>query len=144
MQYYLKARQKNAVGAIVYYTVGIFCLAGLLYFVIDIVSGRTEYQTSTPFVIGGFVALFLGVLAPIKFLSGWKKHVIRALIFTLSLAPLPVGPEGTLLPGVFGFFYPPLFFMFPQGIFCVFIAVLCFSLGSAHFGLCRNSIENQN
>ncbi|MCK5001244.1 MAG: hypothetical protein KAS23_16990 [Anaerohalosphaera sp.] len=123
-----KKRLIHAVLAIVYAIAAVFCLAGLCFFVLDMMSGRRGYHTPMPFVFGGFIALFLGVWPPSKFLSGWKKHVIRATIFTLCLAPLPVGPEGTLLPAVFGFFYPPLFFMFPQGVLLVFFAVIFISL----------------
>ncbi len=142
MKVFSKNWLNHALSIVAYFTIAIVCIVWLIFIVFGWVNGREEYHTPIPFVFGGFIAFFLGLWPLGQFLSGWKKHVIRATLFTACLAPLPIGPEGSLMPAGFGFFYPPLFIMFPQGILLVFIATICFSLGAASIGLwCKNSSD---
>ena len=121
------------------------CLAALYLTVFDLVSGREEYNTPVPFVVGGVLALLLGIWPPSRFLSGWKKHIVRAVVLTACLAPLPFGPEGTLVPSGLGILFPPLLLIFPQGVLLTFVGALCLSLaaGSLWHILVGNTQEGE-
>jgi len=87
--------------------------------------GREQYHSWIPFLIGMAIALAVG-LWPVKFIHSLLLRVlIRSLVFTLFLAPVPFGPEGSLFPVLLALiFHPPLLYSFPEGFILTFCAVL--------------------
>jgi hypothetical protein len=123
-------KKPNLIGAIVIGAcVSAISLAWLYAIVSDeIFGGRREYQTILPFVLGLITALFVGIWPVGRRFKGWKKLVVRSMIFTLFLAPMPYGPEGTLMPLIVTLIYPPLvfLFLFPGRIVLSFLSLLGF------------------
>ena len=110
--------------------------AFLLYTMIsEEIKHRGEYQTLIPFLIGFALAVLLVIWPVRKVAAGWKRMIARSIIFTLFLAPLPFGPEGTLMPLIVTLVYPPLIFLFlfPGRILLSFLA--CFGFFSAVAGI---------
>lgn len=89
---------------------------------------RGEYQTVIPFVIGFALAVPLVIWPARRVAAGWKRMIARSIILTLFLAPLPFGPEGTLMPLIVTLVFPPLIFlfMFPGRILLSFLSCLSF------------------
>lgn len=103
--------------------------AFLLYTIVsEETRNRGEYQTVIPFLIGFALAVPLVIWPVRKVTAGWKRMAARSIIFTLFLAPLPFGPEGTLMPLIVTLVFPPLIFLFifPGRILLSFIACLGF------------------
>lgn len=92
------------------------------------IGNRGEYQTVIPFLIGFALAVPLVIWPVRKVTAGWKRIIAQSIIFTLFLAPLPFGPEGTLMPLIVTLIFPPLIFLFifPGRILLSFIACLGF------------------
>ncbi len=115
---------------IVCLAIAVACFSWLWRIVLEFVSGREEYNTPIPFVVGGILALLIGIWPPAKLLAGWKMHVARALVFTICLAPLPFGPEGTLVPSGFSALAPILLTVYPHGVVLTFISTVCLSIAA--------------
>jgi len=92
----------------------------------EIFGGRREYQTVLPFIFGLIAALFIGIGLVARRFKGWKHLVVRSLVFTLFLAPMPYGPEGALMPLIVTLIYPPLIFLllFPGRLVLSFLSLL--------------------
>lgn len=92
----------------------------------EIFGRRREYQTILPFIFGLITASFVGIWPVGRRFKGWKKLVVRSTIFTFFLAPMPYGPEGTLMPLIVTLIYPPLvfLFLFPGRIVLSFLSLL--------------------
>jgi hypothetical protein len=149
MNRYLKTKYDHLVLLAIAVGVGAISLMVLYAWVINRISGRECYNTPIPFLIGGclafFILLAMGLcherISELKKQARCcmvvtdrrprerKKHMLRIIVITACLAPLPVGPEGTLMPAALGFFFPPLFFVFPQGILLTALAATAFSIG---------------
>ena len=103
--------------------------AWLYMIVSDEIGGdRREYQTIVPFIIGFTVAVPIAIWPVRRWFIGWKRLVARSVLFTLLLAPVPYGPEGTLLPLIVTLIFPPLvfIFLFPGRIALSFFSFLGF------------------
>ena len=110
---------------------GLVALASvfLLYTMIsEETKNRGEYQTVIPFLIGLALAVPLVIWPVRRVAAGWKRMVAQSTILTLLLAPLPFGPEGTLMPLIVTLVFPPLIFlfMFPGRILLSFLSCLSF------------------
>ena len=94
----------------------------------EIFGGRREYHRILPFVFGLIAALVIGIWPVSRKFQGWKKLVVRSMIFTLFLKPTPYGPEGALLPLIATLIYPPFvfLFLFPGRIVLSFLSLLGF------------------
>jgi hypothetical protein len=101
---------------------------GLFMIVSGEMGGRREYQSLIPFVIGFVMAISLGIWLVGRFFSGWKRLIARSVVFTLCLAPIPYGPEGTLMPLIVTLIFPPLIFLFlfPSHVALFFLFMLGF------------------
>ena len=75
-------------------------------------NNRMEYQSIIPFVVGLGLAVPVAIWLPRKVAAGWKRSLARGIVFTLFLAPIPFGPEGSLMPLIVTLIYPPLLFMY--------------------------------
>lgn len=75
-------------------------------------SNRMEYQSIVPFLIGFAAAVPLVIWPARKLRAGGKRLIARSIAFTLLLAPIPYGPEGTLMPLIVTLVFPPLVFLF--------------------------------
>jgi hypothetical protein len=133
MNRYLKTKRDYLVLGLACLAVAALCLAGLHTVVRDCLVGREQYNTPVPFYIGGGLALVLGFWPVSHFFVGKKKHLVRATVFTLCLAPLPFGGEGTLVPAGLGLIAPFLFLMLPHAVILTFTAAACLSLASDSF-----------
>jgi hypothetical protein len=103
---------------------------------LEIGGGRREYQTIVPFLIGLGIAIPVCIWPIRRFLGGWKRLLVRSAVCTLLLAPVPYGPEGTMLPLIVTLIFPPLVFLvlFPGRIalaFCFFVGFFSVLSGSA-------------
>jgi hypothetical protein len=110
--------------------------AFLLYTMIsEETKNRGEYQTLIPFLIGLALAVPLVIWPVRRVAAGWKRMIARSIVLTLVLAPLPFGPEGTLMPLIVTLVFPPLIFlfMFPGRILLSFL--FCLSVLSAVAGI---------
>ncbi len=126
MKRYLKSRLDYAILGIIYLVISATCLAILYFLITDGISGREDYQTITPFYYGAGLALILGFWPPAIVFKGNRKHLARAILITLCIAPLPFGGEGTLVPTGIGLLYPPILIVFPSPLFSL-IALFCMS-----------------
>lgn len=92
----------------------------------EIFGGRQEYQTVLPFIFGLIAALFIGIWPVARRFKGWKKLVVRSMVFTLFLAPMTYGPEGALMPLIVTLIYPPFvfLFLFPGRLALSFLSLL--------------------
>lgn len=90
------------------------------------VGNRLQYQSWVPWFIGVVLALTVGWRPMARSPSLPAKMIVRSLVFTLLLAPIPYGPEGTLLPAFMAMLFPPLVMLFaePVGPLLTFVAVL--------------------
>ena len=130
MNRYLKTKRDYLVLGLGCLAVAALCLAGLHAVVRDCLVGRERYNTPVPFYIGGGLALVLGFWPVSHFFVGKKRHLIRATVFTLCLAPLPFGGEGTLVPAGLGVIAPFMFLILPHAIVLTFIAAASLSLAA--------------
>jgi hypothetical protein len=89
---------------------------------------REEYHSIIPFIIGFCVALPIGIWLVKKLFSGWKRFIARIVVFTLFLAPVPFGPEGSLFPALVSFLYPPLLLDSWPTIMLSFLCILSVGL----------------
>lgn len=99
----------------------------LLYQHVDtIVRNRLEYQSWIPWFIGVVLALTLGWRPMARSASWVARLIVRSLVLTLLLAPIPYGPEGTLVPALLAMIFPPLIMLFlcPVGPLLTFVALL--------------------
>jgi len=101
----------------------------------EIGGGRGEYQSVIPFLIAFAVAVPIAIWPVRKVPPGWKRMTARSFVFTLFLAPLPFGPEGTLMPLIVTLIFPPLIFLFlfPGRIALSFLT--CFGFFSVLAGI---------
>jgi len=101
-----------------------------LYMIVsdEIGGGRREYQTIVPFIIGLAIAVPIAIWPVRKRFIGWKRLVAWSILFTLLLAPVSYGPEGTLMPLIVTLIFPPLIFLFlfPGRIALSFFSLLGF------------------
>lgn len=123
-----RVKQTNIIGGVI---IGAFVSAissAWLYTIVsdDIFGGRRDYQAIFPFIFGLIAALFVGIWPIGRRFTNWNKLVVRSMIFTLFLAPIPYGPEGTLMPLIVTLIYPPFIFLllFPGRILLSFLALL--------------------
>ncbi len=128
MSKYLKTKSDYLVLAVACTALSALCLAGLHVVVCECLVGREQYNTPVPFYIGGGLALVLGFWPVSHFFSGRKKHLVRATVFTLCLAPVPFGGEGTLVPAGFGIIAPFVFLILPHALMLTFVAVVSLSV----------------
>ena len=101
--------------------------AAFLYLHLEsIVRNRMEYQSWVPWSIGLVVALAVGLWPVSRLRSFRSRLIVRSLVLTLCLAPIPYGPEGTLVPAFLAMIFPPLImlFLFPVAPLLTFLAVL--------------------
>ena len=101
---------------------------GLILYVYSMVAGRERYQYWTPFAIGGLLTL-VALLWPVRRQdSPTRRHLASSLTCTLLLAPVPWGPEGTLVPALVAAIFPPLvlLLLFPIGPILTFVT--CYSI----------------
>lgn len=125
--YWIPERSKGVIGRL---AVGI-CVSGIssawLWTIVqDEVSGRREFQTIVPFLVGLAVAVPTALWPFPKMRSAEGRTWVRSVLLTLLLAPVPCGPEGTLLPLLLALIFPPLvmLFLFPGQIALSFLALL--------------------
>mgnify|MGYP001158830338 CR=1 FL=1 len=78
--------------------IAILILAWIYIDIISFISGRTEYHTLIPFMIGLGLSVLIGLWPIYKVKSIIKKSLLLSIIYTLCLVPIPFGPEGTLMP----------------------------------------------
>lgn len=104
----------------------VIALAFLYIHIEGVVRNRLEYQSWIPFFIGVVLALAVGLWPVSRIRSLRSRLIVRTLVFTLCLAPIPYGPEGTLVPALLAMVFPPLImiFLFPIAPLLTFIAVL--------------------
>lgn len=101
---------------------------GLILYVYLMVAGREGYQYWAPFAIGGLLTV-VALLWPARRLhSPTQRHLASSLTCTLLLAPVPWGPEGTLVPALVAAVFPPLvlLLLFPIGPILTFLT--CYSI----------------
>ena len=130
MNKYVKTKRDYLVLAVACTATAALCLAALHSVVRDCVIGRERYNTPVPFYIGGGAALVLGFWPVSRFFSGRKKHLVRATVFTLCLAPVPFGGEGTLVPAALGIIAPFVFLILPHALILTFVAVASLSVAA--------------
>lgn len=101
-------------------------LAFLYLHIEGLIQNRMEYQSWIPFSIGLVLAIALGLWPVSRFCSQGSRWIVRSLLFTLFLAPIPYGPEGSLVPALFAMIFPPfvLLFLAPVGPALTFVAML--------------------
>ena len=133
MNKYLKTKRDYLVLGFACLAVATLCLAGLYAVVLDCLVGREGYNTPVPFYIGAGFALVLGFWPVSHYFKGKKKHLARASVLTLCLAPLPFGGEGTLVPAGLGLIAPYMFFILPHSVLMTFTAAASLSLASDSF-----------
>jgi hypothetical protein len=125
-----RVKKTNFIGAAVIGACVFAISSAWLYAIVsdEIFGGRREYQTILPFIFGLIAALFVGIWPVGRKFKSWKKLVVRSMVFTLFLAPVPYGPEGTLMPLIVTLIYPPLvfLFLFPGRIVLSFLSLLGF------------------
>ena len=107
-------------------SVTVIALAFLYLHIERVVRNRLEYQSWIPFFIGVVLALAVGLWPVSRIRSFRSRLIVRTLVFTLCLAPIPYGPEGTLVPALLAMIFPPLImiFLFPIAPLLTFLAVL--------------------
>jgi hypothetical protein len=99
----------------------------LLYLhVADFFGDRLQYQSWIPWFVGVTLALTVGWRPMARSDSLAWKLIVRSRVFTLLLAPIPYGPEGTLVPAFLAMVFPPLVMLvlFPIGPLLTFVCVL--------------------
>lgn len=101
-------------------------LASMYLHVESLVSHRLQYQSWVPWFIGIVLALALGWRPMVARRSWVARSIVRSLVLTLLLAPIPYGPEGTLVPAFLAMLFPPLIMLFycPVGPLLTFFGVL--------------------
>ena len=104
----------------------VIALAFLYLHVESLIRNRLEYQSWIPWFIGLVLAFGVGLWPVSRLSSQWSRLVVRSLVFTLFLAPIPYGPEGSLLPALLAMIFPPLVMLFlaPVGPALTFVAML--------------------
>ena len=104
----------------------VVALAFLYLHVESIIRNRLEYQSWIPWFIGLVLALGVGLWPVSRLSSQWSRLFVRSLVFTLFLAPIPYGPEGSLVPALLAMIFPPLVMLFlaPVGPALTFLAML--------------------
>ena len=107
-------------------SVTVIALAFLYLHVEGLVRNRLDYQSWIPWFIGLMLALGVGLWPASRIRSLRSRLIVRTLIFTLCLAPIPYGPEGILVPAILAMIFPPLImlFLFPIAPLLTFLAVL--------------------
>jgi hypothetical protein len=107
-------------------SVTVIALAFLYLHIEGVVRNRLEYQSWIPCFIGVVLALAVGLWPVSRIRSLRSRLIVRTLVFTLCLAPIPYGPEGTLVPALLAMIFPPLImiFLFPIAPLLTFLAVL--------------------
>jgi hypothetical protein len=99
----------------------------LLYLHVEsVLPNRLQYQSWIPWFIGVMLALTLGWRPMARSTSTPSRLIVRSLVFTLLLAPIPYGPEGTLVPAFLAMMFPPLIMpvVYPVGPLLTFVCVL--------------------
>lgn len=101
---------------------------GLILYVYLMVAGRESYQYWTPFAMGGLLTAVALLWPDRRPHSSNQGHLASSLTCTLLLAPVPWGPEGTLVPALVAAILPPLvlLLLFPIGPILTFIT--CYSI----------------
>jgi hypothetical protein len=89
------------------------------------IRGREEYHYWLPFLVGFVLALAVGLWPVARFCSQRSRAIVRSVVFTLFLAPIPYGPEGTFVPALLAMIFPPLVMLFlcPVGPLLTFFSV---------------------
>ena len=107
-------------------SVTVIALAFLYLHIDGLVQNRLEYQSWIPFSIGLVLAPALGLWPVSRFCSPKSRWIVRSVVFTLCLAPIPYGPEGSLVPAFLAMIFPPLVMLFlaPVGPALTFVAML--------------------
>lgn len=100
---------------------------GFLYLYVEgLVGNRVQYQSWIPWFIGISLALVAGWRGMATSPPHARRVIIRSLVLTLLLGPVPYGPEGTVIPAFLAMIFPPLVMVLiaPVGPALTFIAMV--------------------
>lgn len=84
-------RTKYVLVVLIGLTVSVFAGIDLRRHILEVVTGREIYHSWIPFIIGLAIALPIGIRLVNRIASPIRRVVLRCIVFTMFLAPVPFG-----------------------------------------------------